>query len=108
VSRSNVLFLIIGALIIVGAVMGYELYQDRKQPEGMRIDGRPQRPQDRKEIAGHLLSAVLDLMGVLVSTAPSSVSFAFRRLFPFPRQRPYRFTHENEYRARPARDSQSP
>jgi hypothetical protein len=41
VSRSNVLFLIIGALIIVGAAMGYELYQDRKQPEGMRIDVGP-------------------------------------------------------------------
>ena len=37
-SRSNILFLIIGALVIVVAVMGYELYQDRKQPEGLRID----------------------------------------------------------------------
>lgn len=34
-SRSNILFLIIGALVIAVAVMGYELYQDRKQPEGM-------------------------------------------------------------------------
>ena len=40
-SRSNILFLIIGALVIVVAVMGYELYQDRKQPEGMRIDVGP-------------------------------------------------------------------
>jgi predicted negative regulator of RcsB-dependent stress response len=41
VSRSNILFLIIGALVIAVAVMGYELYQDRKQPEGMRIDVGP-------------------------------------------------------------------
>ena len=40
-SRSNILFLIIGALVIAVAVMGYELYQDRKQPEGMRIDVGP-------------------------------------------------------------------
>jgi predicted negative regulator of RcsB-dependent stress response len=41
VSRSNILFLIIGALVIVVAVMGYEVYQDRKQPEVMRIDVGP-------------------------------------------------------------------
>ena len=41
VTRSNILFLIIGALVIVVAIMGYELYQDRKQPEGMRIDVGP-------------------------------------------------------------------
>ena len=40
-SRSNILFLIIGALVIVVAVMGYEVYQDREQPEGMRIDVGP-------------------------------------------------------------------
>jgi hypothetical protein len=40
-SRSNILFLIIGALVIVVAVMGYEVYQDRKQPEGMRINVGP-------------------------------------------------------------------
>ena len=40
-SRSNILFLIIGALVIVVAVMGYEVYQDRKQPEGMQIDVGP-------------------------------------------------------------------
>ena len=38
---SNILFLVIGALVIVVAIMGYELYQDRKQPEGMRIDVGP-------------------------------------------------------------------
>jgi hypothetical protein len=34
-------YLIVGALVIVVAVLGYELYQDRKQPEGVRIDVGP-------------------------------------------------------------------
>jgi predicted negative regulator of RcsB-dependent stress response len=41
VTRSNLLFLIVGALVIVVAVLGYELYQDRKQPEGMQINVGP-------------------------------------------------------------------
>ena len=41
VTRSNTLYLIIGALVIVAAVLGYQLYQDRKQPEGVRIDLGP-------------------------------------------------------------------
>jgi len=41
VSRSNTLYLIVGVLVIVVAVMGYQLYQDRKKPEGMRIDVGP-------------------------------------------------------------------
>ncbi len=41
VTRSNILFLVVGALVIVVAVLGYQLYQDRKQPEGMRIDLGP-------------------------------------------------------------------
>ena len=40
-TRSNLLFLVIGALVIIVAVMGYQLYQHRKQPEGMRIDVGP-------------------------------------------------------------------
>ena len=39
--RSNILYLVIGALVLVVAVLGYQLYQDRKQPEGMRIDVGP-------------------------------------------------------------------
>ena len=39
--RSNILYLVLGALVIVVAVLGYQLYQDRKQPEGMRIDVGP-------------------------------------------------------------------
>jgi len=37
----NVLFLIIGALIVVAGVLGYNLYQDRKQPEGLQINVGP-------------------------------------------------------------------
>jgi hypothetical protein len=41
VTRNNLLFLIIGALGIVVAVMGYQLYQDRHQPEGLHINVGP-------------------------------------------------------------------
>ena len=40
-SRSNILYLIVGALVIVVAVMSYQLYQDRKKPEGVHIDVGP-------------------------------------------------------------------
>jgi predicted negative regulator of RcsB-dependent stress response len=40
-NRGNIVYLIVGALVIVVAVLGYELYQDRKQPEGVRIDVGP-------------------------------------------------------------------
>ena len=41
VSRSNILYLIIGALVIVVAVLGYELYQERHQPAGVHINVGP-------------------------------------------------------------------
>jgi len=41
VIRSNVIYLVVGALVVVVAVMGYQLYQDRKKPEGLRIDIGP-------------------------------------------------------------------
>jgi hypothetical protein len=41
VTRDNILYLIIGALVIVIAVLSYQLYQDHKRPEGMRIDLGP-------------------------------------------------------------------
>ena len=40
-NRSNVLYLIIGALVIAVAVLGYQLYQDRHPPEGMQINIGP-------------------------------------------------------------------
>lgn len=41
VIRNNVLYLVIGALVIVVAVLSYELYQDRHQPAGVHIDVGP-------------------------------------------------------------------
>ena len=38
---SNVIYLVVGALVVVVAVMGYQLYQDRKKPGGLRIDIGP-------------------------------------------------------------------
>lgn len=40
-TRSNIIYLVVGALVIVVAMMGYQLYQDRKKPEGVRIDVGP-------------------------------------------------------------------
>ncbi len=39
--RTNVLYLIIGALAITVAVMSYQLYLDRHQPAGVHIDFGP-------------------------------------------------------------------
>ena len=33
----NILFVIIGALVAVVAVLGYQTYQDKKEPEGLQI-----------------------------------------------------------------------
>jgi predicted negative regulator of RcsB-dependent stress response len=41
VTRDNILYLIIGALVIVVVVLSYQLFQEHKQPEGMRIDLGP-------------------------------------------------------------------
>jgi RsiW-degrading membrane proteinase PrsW (M82 family) len=37
----NVLYLIIGALIVGIGVLGYNLYQTKKQPEGVQINLGP-------------------------------------------------------------------
>ncbi len=37
----NLLFLVIGALIVVIGVLGYNLYQSKKQPEGLQINVGP-------------------------------------------------------------------
>jgi hypothetical protein len=41
VTRNNVLYLAVGALAIVAAVLGYQLYQDRHPPEGVHINIGP-------------------------------------------------------------------
>jgi hypothetical protein len=37
----NILYLIIGALVVVVAVLGYNVYQTKKQPEGLQINVGP-------------------------------------------------------------------
>jgi predicted negative regulator of RcsB-dependent stress response len=40
-SRTNILYLAVGALVVIAAVLGYQLYQDRKKPEGVNINLGP-------------------------------------------------------------------
>lgn len=37
----NMLYLIIGALVVVGAVLGYQVYQDHKEPKGLNVNIGP-------------------------------------------------------------------
>ena len=37
-SRNYVLSLAVGALIVAVAVLGYQVYQDRKEPKGVQIN----------------------------------------------------------------------
>ena len=39
--RNNLLYLILGALVIAVGVLSYELYQDRHPPPGVHIDVGP-------------------------------------------------------------------
>jgi hypothetical protein len=40
-SRSNTLYLIVVVLVVAVGVLSYQLYQARKQPQGVRIDLGP-------------------------------------------------------------------
>jgi predicted negative regulator of RcsB-dependent stress response len=40
-ANRNILYLIIGALVVVVAVLGYNVYQTKKQPEGLQINLGP-------------------------------------------------------------------
>ena len=37
----NILYAVIGALIITVGVLGYKVYQDNKKPEGLQINVGP-------------------------------------------------------------------
>jgi hypothetical protein len=37
-SRNNILYLIIGALVVAVAVLGYNLYQEKRDPKGLQIN----------------------------------------------------------------------
>lgn len=40
-NNRNLLYAVIGALVVVVAVLGYNLYQAKKQPEGLQINLGP-------------------------------------------------------------------
>jgi predicted negative regulator of RcsB-dependent stress response len=40
-SRSNLLYLVVGALVIAVGVLGYSLYQAKKEPKGVQINVGP-------------------------------------------------------------------
>ena len=40
-ANRNILYLIIGALTVAVGVLGYSLYQTKKQPEGLQINLGP-------------------------------------------------------------------
>jgi hypothetical protein len=41
VTRNNILYVIIAALVIAVGVLGYQLYRDRHPPQGVHIDIGP-------------------------------------------------------------------
>ena len=40
-TRSNILYLVVGALVIAVGVLGYSLYQEKKEPQGVQINVGP-------------------------------------------------------------------
>ena len=40
-SRNNILYLVVGALVVVVAVLGYQQYEDHKKPQGLNINLGP-------------------------------------------------------------------
>jgi hypothetical protein len=40
-TNRNLLYAILGALIVAVAVLGYNLYQERKEPKGLQINVGP-------------------------------------------------------------------
>jgi uncharacterized membrane protein YebE (DUF533 family) len=40
-NNRNILYAIVGALIIAVGVLGYKVYQDNKKPEGLQINVGP-------------------------------------------------------------------
>ncbi|MBN9586641.1 MAG: hypothetical protein J0G34_14775 [Afipia sp.] len=37
----NILYAVVGALVIAVAILGYKVYQDNKKPEGLQINVGP-------------------------------------------------------------------
>ena len=40
-TRNNILFLLVGGLLIAVGVLGYSLYQAKKEPKGVQINVGP-------------------------------------------------------------------
>lgn len=40
-TNRNILYAVVGALIVAVAVLGYKVYQDNKKPEGLQINVGP-------------------------------------------------------------------
>jgi predicted negative regulator of RcsB-dependent stress response len=40
-TRSNILYLVVGALVVAVGVLGYSLYQEKKEPQGVQINLGP-------------------------------------------------------------------
>lgn len=40
-NNRNILYAIIGTLVVAVAVLGYKVYQDNKKPEGLQINVGP-------------------------------------------------------------------
>jgi RsiW-degrading membrane proteinase PrsW (M82 family) len=40
-TNRNVLYAILGALVVAVAVLGYNLYQEKKEPKGLQINVGP-------------------------------------------------------------------
>lgn len=40
-TRTNLLYVLVGALAVIAAILGYNLYQEKKKPDGMQINVGP-------------------------------------------------------------------
>jgi uncharacterized membrane protein YebE (DUF533 family) len=40
-ANRNILYAVVGALIVAVAVLGYKVYQDNKKPQGLQINVGP-------------------------------------------------------------------
>jgi hypothetical protein len=40
-TRTNILYLAVGALAVIAAILGYNLYQEKKKPDGVQINVGP-------------------------------------------------------------------
>jgi hypothetical protein len=40
-TRTNLLYLLVGAILVGGSLYGYQIYQERKEPRGVQINVGP-------------------------------------------------------------------